>query len=47
MLNQNLSEEKIVIEIRQLMNGIDTVTDEIDAYCDFLKEMFLSGSGRN
>lgn len=47
MENQNLSEEKIVMEIRDLINDIDNVKENIDNYCEFLKQMFLSGSGRN
>ena len=43
----NLDEEIIVMEIRDLITGIDQAKDTIDCYCEFLKEMFLSGSGRN
>lgn len=47
MYNENLGEEKIVIEIRDLISDIDGVKENLDSYCQFLKEMFLSGSGRN
>lgn len=43
----NLDEEIIVMEIRDLINGIDSAKDNLDCYCEMLKEMFLSGSGRN
>ncbi len=43
----NLQDEKLLIEIRDMINGIDSVKDNIDEYCRFLKDMFLSGSGRN
>lgn len=45
--NYNLNEEKIVIEIRDLISDIDSVKDNLDSYCEMLKDMFLSGSGRN
>lgn len=43
----NLDEEIIVLEIRDLINGIEDAKDSIDMYCQMMKEMFLSGSGRN
>ncbi len=47
MQYKNLSDEKIVLEIRDMINEIDSVKENIDEYCRFLKDMFLSGSGRN
>jgi len=43
----NLKNEKIVIEINELINGIDRVKEEVDIYCDLMKQMFLAGSGKN
>lgn len=47
MYNENLENEKIVVEIRDLISDIDQVQETVDTYCKFLKDMFLSGSGRN
>ncbi len=46
-MSYNLNEEKIVIEIQNLINDIDSVKETFDDYCQMLKEMFLSGSGKN
>lgn len=43
----DLENEKIVVEIRELVNGIDKVKEEVDLYCDLVKQMFLSASGKN
>jgi len=43
----DLKNEDIVIEINELINGIDKVKEEVDIYCDLMKQMFLAGSGRN
>jgi len=42
-----LDNEHIVIEIRDMINGIENFKEDFDSYCTFLKEMFLSGSGKN
>lgn len=47
MYNKDINEEKIVLEIRDLVNDIDNVKENIESYCEFMKNMFLSGSGRN
>lgn len=43
----NLDEEIIVMEIKDLINGIENAKDSLDEYCQMMKEMFLAGSGRN
>ncbi|HNW25545.1 MAG TPA: hypothetical protein PKI94_02010 [Candidatus Gastranaerophilaceae bacterium] len=43
----DLENEAIIIEIRELVNGIDKVKEEVDVYCDLVKQMFLSKSGMN
>lgn len=47
----DIENEKIVLEIRQLVRGIDKAKDEVnrevDIYCDLMRQMFLSGSGQN
>lgn len=47
MYNENMSEEQIVNEIKDLICSIEGVQENIDSYCQFLKDMFLSCSGRN
>ena len=44
---EDLKNEKIIIEIRSLVDDIENVKDEIDAYVEFMKEMFLFTSGKN
>lgn len=43
----DLENESIVLEIRELVNGIDKIKGEIDIYGELVKQLFLSGSGRN
>ncbi|MFA7657856.1 MAG: hypothetical protein WCY19_00310 [Candidatus Gastranaerophilaceae bacterium] len=46
MIN-NLENEKIILEIKDLIKGIDTVKEEINVYCDLIKQLFLSESSNN
>lgn len=43
----NLYEEEIVLEIRELLDEVYRVKDEINVYCDLMKQVFLSGSNKN
>lgn len=43
----DLENELIVKEIRELVSGIDKAKEEVDIYCDLMRQMFLSGSGKN
>ena len=43
----DLENEKIILEIRELVNGVDKVKEEVNIYCDLMKQMFLSTSGNN
>ena len=43
----DLSSEKIILEVKELISNIDSVKDEINIYCDLLKQMFLSSSNQN
>lgn len=43
----NLNNETIVIEIRNLLNDANKVKEEIDVYCELMKQMFLSTSSKN
>lgn len=46
MIN-DLSSEKIVLEVRELISNIDSFKEEINVYCDLMKQMFLSSSNTN
>lgn len=43
----NLENEKIVREIKDLIDTIDYAKAEIDIYCDLMKQIFLSASSEN
>lgn len=43
----DLKNEKIAVEIRELLNEVDKIQEEIGVYCDLMKQMFLSGSNKN
>jgi len=38
---------EIIIEVRELVKTVDSVRDGISDYCEFMKQTFLAGSGRN
>ncbi len=46
MLN-NLDDEKVVTEVRELIEDINAMKSEINIYCDLMKQIFLSGSTKN
>lgn len=43
----DLNKEKIVLEVRELVSAIDSTKDEVNVYCDLIKQMFLSSSTEN
>ena len=43
----DLRNEKIIIEIVNLVNDIEEFEEDIDAYCTFMKEVILNTSGIN
>lgn len=43
----DLSDDNIAQEIKGLLNEVDQVKDEINVYCDLMKQMFLSRSAVN
>jgi len=43
----DLDNEQIVIEVRELVNNIESVKEEVDVYCSLIRQMFLAGSGKN
>ncbi len=42
-----LKNEKIIVEISNLLENFERAFDEMDLYCEFMKETFLAGSGKN
>lgn len=46
-MTNDLNNEKIVLEIKELINEIDSVKNEINVYCSLMKQMFLSSSCEN
>lgn len=46
MIN-DLQNEKIILEIKDLVNDVNNVKEEINVYCHLMKQIFLSGSGQN
>lgn len=46
MIN-NLENENIVLEVRALVKNIDDAKDNLNIYCELVKQMFLSNSGKN
>lgn len=46
MIN-DLENEKIVLEIRELINNVDKAANEMNVYCEMMRQIFLSGSSTN
>lgn len=44
---RDLNSEKIVMEVRELVSNIESFKEEVDVYCDLMKQMFLSSSSTN
>lgn len=44
---RDLSNEKIILEVRDLVSNIESFKEEVNVYCDLMKQMFLSGSCEN
>ena len=44
---KDFQNEKIVHEIKALIKGIDSAKDEVNVYCDLLKQLFLTNSSEN
>lgn len=38
---------EIIIEVRELVKTVDAAKEGISDYCEFMKQTFLAGSGRN
>lgn len=39
--------QDVIVELKTLIDKADEVQSDIDAYCNFMKQMFLSNSGIN
>ena len=46
-MNEEFKNIEIISEIRTLVDMADQVKGDIDEYCAFMKEMFLTCSGVN
>ena len=47
MTYKELKDERIIVEIKNLMSEINSYKDDIDMYCEFMRERFLDLSGEN
>lgn len=43
----DLDKENIVLEIRELINNVDKATNEMNVYCEMMRQIFLCGSNAN
>ena len=43
----NLKEENVVLEIQNLVKGIESAKNEVNIYCDLMRQLFLSSSNTN
>lgn len=46
-MNEDFLNNDILKEIKTLVDKADEVQEDIDNYCAFMKQMFLSNSGIN
>lgn len=44
---EDLKNEKIVVEITNLVDKVEQTQKDIDAYCEFMKGVILNTSGLN
>lgn len=44
---EDLKNEKIIIEITNLVENTEKIQEDIDAYCQFMKSVILNTSGLN
>jgi len=40
-------EEQTMLEIRELVKDIENAKENMTMYCEIMKDIFLSGSGKN
>ena len=46
-MNEDFQNEYIIVELKTLVDMAEDVQADIDSYCQFMKEVFLSCSGIN
>ncbi len=46
-MNEDFKKEDVIVELRTLFDTADEFKSEIDAYCEFMKGVFLNTSGIN
>jgi len=44
---EKLNDEKIIVDITNLVNNCENIENDLDAYCQFMKGIILSTSGLN
>lgn len=44
---EELKKEKIIVELKDLIDKAEEFKDDIDCYCEFMKETILGVSGVN
>lgn len=44
---EDLKNEKLIVEITNLVENVEQMQEEIDAYCEFMKGVILNTSGLN
>ena len=44
---EEFKDEKIIVEIINLMEAAEEIQQDIDSYCQFMKEVILNTSGLN
>ncbi len=44
---EDLKNEKIVVELINLVESVENMQKDIDAYCEFMKGVILNTSGKN
>lgn len=47
LMIENVKNEDLALDLRRLVNGIDSFKEEVNIYCDLMKQMFLSESKNN
>ncbi len=44
---EKLKDEKLIVEISNLVENVENIEADIDAYCEFMKGVILNTSGLN
>ena len=46
-MNEDFKKEDVIVELKTLIDTAEEFKSEIDAYCEFMKGVFLNTSGIN